>query len=118
MFLATLTGLDLSGRRFKYTLSEPYSRMYFGPGTISESTFFEVFSREDFTKVWSEQRRELYKSLPVVSHKEALDYLGYIWTVDLGFVLGCTDDELVACITEFTKTGDDTSIFWKAMEKR
>lgn len=111
MRLATLTGVDVPSRRFKYTLSVPYSRLYFGPDTIAESTFFEVFSREDFTKVWSEQRRELYKSLPVVSHWLALDYLGYIRAVDLSFVQDCTDEELLTCLAEFEKTGDDISPF-------
>lgn len=118
MLTATLARVDISGQRFIYNLSEPYSRMYFGPGTISTSLYFEVFSRRDFTKVWSAQHRELIKTLGVESHEYVLGYLGYIRAVDLEVVQAFSDEELLMCLAEFEKTSDDINVFLYELEKR
>lgn len=76
-----------------------------------ESKHLDIFSREDFTKVWSAQHRELIKTLGVTSHAYVLEELNYIRAVDLGFVQACTDEELLTCLYEFEKTGDDIHVF-------
>lgn len=111
MKLATLKGVDVSAKRFTYNLDFPYYYPSVGWEPFSESRYFEVFSREGFTKVWSAQHRELIKTLGVTSHAYVLEQLGYIRAVDLGFVQGCTDEELLTCLEEFEKTSDDLHAF-------
>lgn len=111
MRLATLTGVDIPSRRFTYNLGYPYFYQTEFFVMSHESKQLDIFSREDFTKVWSEQHRELIKTLGVKSHAHVLEELGYIRAVDLGFVQACTDEELLTCLYEFEKTGDDISPF-------
>lgn len=111
MRLATLKGVDVDSKRFTYILDFPYYHSSAVPGISHESRYFEVFSREGFTKVWSAQHRELIKTLGVTSHAYVLEELGYIRAVDLSFVQGCTDEELLTCLEEFEKTGDDIHAF-------
>ena len=111
MRLATLTGVDVPSRRFTYTLSVPYFHHTQSFGMSHESKQLDIFSREDFTKVWSIRHTELIKTLGVTSHSYVLEELGYIRAVDLGFVQDCTDEELLTCLEEFKKTGDDISPF-------
>ena len=111
MRLATLKGVDVGSKRFTYNLDFPHYHSSAVPGISHESRYFEVFSREGFTKVWSAQHRELIKTLGVTSHSYVLEELGYIRAVDLGFVQDCTDKELLTCLQEFEKTGDDIHAF-------
>ena len=111
MRLATLTGVDVPSRRFTYTLSVPYFHHTQAFGMSHESKQLDIFSREDFTKVWSIRHTELIKTLGVESHAQVLENLGYIRAVDLGFVQACTDEELLTCLYEFEKTGDDIHVF-------
>lgn len=111
MRLATLKGVVVGAKRFTYNLDFPHHHSSVVPGISHESRYFDVFSREGFTKVWSEQHRELIKTLGVTSHSYVLEELGYIRAVDLGFVQACTDEELLMCLDEFKKTGDDISPF-------
>lgn len=111
MKLATLKGVDVGGKRFTYNLDFPHFYHTQTFGMSHESTRLDIFSREGFTKVWSVRHTELIKTLGVTSHSYVLEELGYIRAVDLGFVQACTDDELLTCLEEFKKTGDDISPF-------
>lgn len=118
MKLATLTGVDVDAKRFTYILDFPYYHSSAALGISHESPYFEVFSREGFTKVWSAHHRELIKTLGVTSHAYVLEELGYIRAVNLGFVQACTDEELLTCLYEFEKTGDDTHAFkWEVANR-
>ena len=111
MRIATLTGVDVGGKRFTYTLSSPYFYHTQSFGMSHESKLLDIFSREGFTKVWSIRHTELIKTLGVKSHAYVLKELGYIRAVDLGFVQACTDEKLLTCLYEFEKTGDDIHAF-------
>ena len=111
MKLATLKGVDVGAKRFTYTLDYPYFYHTQTFGMSHESPTLDVFSREGFTKVWSIRHTELIKTLGVTSHAYVLEELGYIRAVDLSFVQDCTDEELLTCLEEFKKTGDDISPF-------
>ena len=118
MRLATLKGVDVDSKRFTYNLDFPYFYHTQSFGMSHESRYFEVFSREGFTKVWSIRHTELIKTLGVASHSYVLEKLGYIRAVDLGFVQDCTDEELLTCLYEFEKTGDDIHAFqWEVANR-
>lgn len=118
MRIATLTGVDVPSRRFTYALGYPYFHHTQTFGMSHESTTLDVFSREGFTKVWSVRHTELIKTLGVTSHAYVLEELGYIRAVNLGFVQACTDEELLTCLYEFEKTGDDIHAFkWEVANR-
>ena len=116
MKLATLVGVDVPSGRFTYELSEN-DRVWRIAGSY-DTDIFEVFSREDFTKIWCRKHTELVKTLGVKSHEHVLEKRGYTRAVHLGFVSYCTDEELLACIYEFEKTGDDLSPFLWQLDLR
>lgn len=118
MRLATLKGVDVDSKRFTYTLDYPHFYHTQTFGMSHESKHLDIFSREGFTKVWSVRQTELIKTLGVTSHSYVLEELGYIRAVDLGFVQACTDEELLTCLYEFEKTGDDISPFKWALSNR
>lgn len=107
---AELLGLEPNTDHFLYSQTLPCR-----PHTVCrnqpQSKILRVYSRPGFTKVVCEHGMEQIKTLGIKSHEEVLLELGYIRKVPLDFVMKCSDDDLLACLIEFTKTDDDMKMF-------